>query len=71
MEGKKLMYDALIAQCEAERTEALFTLNNYIENSVGIGEHPDIIQAIDTQLIKIAEAEDKILALDKHFEKDW
>ena len=32
MEGKKLMYDALIAQCEAERTEALFTLNNYIEN---------------------------------------
>jgi|TARA_R100000988_G_C3911615_1_gene122317 hypothetical protein len=67
MKGKKLMYDALMAQCGAEKTEALFTLNNYMENSVGIGEHPQQVEEAMKALSKLSEAEDKMSKLEKYF----
>jgi hypothetical protein len=67
MKGKKLMYDALMAQCGAEKTEALFTLNNYMENSVGIGEHPQQVEEAMKALGKLSEAEDKMSKLEKYF----
>ena len=42
-----LMYNALMAQCEAEKAEALFTIDNYMNNSVGIGEHPQQVEETD------------------------
>tara|TARA_B100001094_G_C17800098_1_gene608682 strand:- start:476 stop:700 length:225 start_codon:yes stop_codon:yes gene_type:complete len=63
----KLMYDALMAQCRAEKTEALFTLNNYMENSVGIGEHPQQVEEAMKALSKLSEAEDKMSKLEKYF----
>ena len=63
------MYDALMAQCGAEKTEALFTLNNYMENSVGIGEHPQHIDEVDKQVEKIANAEEKLKIL-KEFQDE-
>ena len=63
----KLMYDALMAQCRAEKTEALFTLNNYMENSVGIGEHPQQVEEAMKALGKLSEAEDKMSKLEKYF----
>ena len=68
---KQQLIEGLIAKYNGEIGEAKANLQVYMTNPVGIGEHPDIIQAIDVQLIKIAEAEDKLVALDKHFDKDW
>jgi len=34
-----------------------------MENSVGIGEHPQHIDEVDKQLQKIAEAEEKLVSL--------
>ena len=67
MKSKKLMYDALMAQCEAERTEALFTINNYMDNSVGIGEHPQQVAEAMKALSKLSEAEDRAKKLEKYF----
>ena len=39
----------------------------YLSNPAGIGEHPDIIEAIDMELAKIAEADEKIETLNKYF----
>ena len=39
----------------------------YQRNAAGIGEHPDIVEAIETQVTKIADAEDKIEVINKHF----
>ncbi len=36
----------------------------YMNNSVGIGEHPDIIAAIDTQIEIAAHAQEKLDYLD-------
>ena len=68
---KQQLIEGLIAKYNGEIGEAKANIQVYMTNPVGIGEHPDIIQAIDVQLIKIAEAEDKLVALDKHFDKDW
>tara|TARA_B100000809_G_C14771522_1_gene399582 strand:+ start:318 stop:527 length:210 start_codon:yes stop_codon:yes gene_type:complete len=64
IEGLKARYNGDIGAAKAN-------VQVYLTNPVGIGEHPDIIAAIDVELIKIAEAEDKLLAIDKHFSKDW
>jgi hypothetical protein len=44
-------------------SEAEATIKIYLENSVGIGEHPQHIDEIDKQLQKISEAEEKLEAL--------
>ena len=43
--------------------EADATLKIYLENSVGIGEHPQHIDEIDKLMEKIAAAEEKIKVL--------
>jgi hypothetical protein len=37
-----------------------------MRNSVGIGEHADIMESIKSELSKLAEAEDMLNALQKH-----
>ena len=39
----------------------------YMEQSVGIGEHSDIVEAIQEELDKMAAAEDRIEMLEKYF----
>ena len=70
MDGKQLMYNALKTQCEAEKAEAEFTLNNYMMNSVGIGEHPQQVEEAMAALEKLAAANDKIENLERYMEKD-
>ena len=67
MTGKNLMYNALMTQCEAEKAEALFTINNYMANSVGIGEHPQQVEETMKALEKLAAATDKINNLKEFF----
>ena len=69
MEGKHLMYSALKAQCYAEKAEAEFTLNNYMYNSVGIGEHPQQVEEAMKALDTIATANGKIENLERFMEK--
>lgn len=73
MDGKQLMYKALKTQCKAEKAEAEFTLNNYIMNSVGIGEHPQQVEEAMSALDKISAANDKIENLENFMNKykDW
>ena len=70
MTGRKLMYDALLAQCNAEKTESLFTIDNYMCNSVGIGEHPQQVEEAMKALDKLAASTDKIKNLEDFFGPD-
>jgi hypothetical protein len=67
---EELMYNALKTQCEAEKAEALFTINNYMYNSVGIGEHPQQVEEAMSALEKLASANDKLDNLLTHFGED-
>ena len=55
--------DALEARYEAQILEADATLKIYLENSVGIGEHPQHIDEVDKLIEKIAAAEEKLKTL--------
>ena len=57
---KKAILDALEAKYDAQIAEADATIKIYLENSVGIGEHPQHIEEIDKQLQKIADAQEKL-----------
>jgi|TARA_R110002126_G_scaffold11643_1_gene51833 hypothetical protein len=51
---------ALEVRYEAQIAEAEATLEIYLENSVGIGEHPQHIEEIDKLFEKIATAKEKL-----------
>ena len=61
---KIAIINALEAKYEAQVAEAHATIKIYLENSVGIGEHPQHIEEVDKQLQKIADAEEKLSALE-------
>tara|TARA_B100000780_G_scaffold153863_1_gene107567 strand:- start:200 stop:427 length:228 start_codon:yes stop_codon:yes gene_type:complete len=65
---RKSILDALEARYEAEVAAAHAVINIYLENSVGIGEHPQHLQEVDKQLEKIAQAEEKLDALESFYE---
>jgi hypothetical protein len=58
------MISALRAKYEAEIEMADTTINIYLNNSVGIGEHPQHLEEIDKQIDKIAQAKEKIQVLE-------
>jgi|TARA_Y100000015_G_scaffold13167_1_gene12625 hypothetical protein len=60
---RRALLDALQARYEAEIAEADATINIYLTNSVGIGEHPQFIDEIDKQVQRIADAQEKIAVL--------
>ncbi len=64
---KRAILDALEAKYNADIAHADATLKIYLENSVGIGEHPQHIQECDKLVNQIAEAKDKLEIL-KEFE---
>ena len=42
----------------------------YLTNPAGIGEHPDVLEAIEQELRVIAEYEDQLEIISKYFEID-
>jgi hypothetical protein len=58
------MLEALKKRFEAQIAESKVTLDIYLSNSVGIGEHPQHLDEIDKLLGKIAEAEDKLKVIE-------
>jgi len=65
---KNLLYNALVKKYEAEKAEAMATLNIYFNSSVGIGEHPQHLEEMDKFVDQLAAAEDKLEALKINFD---
>ena len=60
---KNVILKALEDRYHAQISEADATIKIYFENSVGIGEHPQHIDEVDKLIEKIANAEEKLEAL--------
>ena len=63
---RQAILQALEDKYNAQISEADATIKIYLDNSVGIGEHPQHLEEIDKQLQKIAEATEKLKEL-QHF----
>jgi hypothetical protein len=65
---KDKLIKALRKKYEADMETALATIDIYLANSVGIGEHPQHIQEIDKQLASYCSAKEKLESLIRHFD---
>ena len=52
----QLIINALLAEANAKEAKAAANLQNYMTNSVGVGEHPDIVAECGKLIKDIAEA---------------
>lgn len=52
---------ALEAKYEGDIAAAKANMEVYLSNPVGIGDHADLISAVDSQVCLIAEAQEKLL----------
>ena len=66
-ERHKMIVDALRKKYEYEILSARANIDVYLRNSAGIGEHPDIVAAVDSEMEKLASAEDKLSSLNSNF----
>ncbi len=62
-----MIINALKKKYEADIAAAKANIQVYIDNPTGIGEHPDLVAAVDFEVTKLAEAEDKLDTLMDNF----
>ena len=64
--GREILV-ALRKRYEADIATALANIEVYNTNPTGIGDHPDIVAAVDGEVTKLAEAADNLNALIEFF----
>ena len=57
---RSLIIDALEKKYESDISKADATIKIYLENPVGIGEHPQIVDEVDKQISQICKAKEKL-----------
>ena len=62
------MLDALKALAVGNIKKAKMNIEVYLANPVGIGEHPDVLGAIQDQIDLIAKEEERIEVIEKYLE---
>ena len=53
--ARQMIYDALIEHAKGHIKKHSANVEIYMENAVGVGEHPDILEAIEKELTIIAQ----------------
>jgi len=61
------MYDALVAHAKGHIEKHKANVDIYLNQSVGIGEHGDILETIEKELNTIAQYDDQLEILEKYF----
>ena len=67
MQMSSQLIKAARMHAEGELERAKTNVLVYMQQSVGIGEHSDIVEAIQKELDTMAIAEDRISMLEQHF----
>jgi hypothetical protein len=68
MNKPNLYFRAVLAQAQAKRAEALAVLDTYFQRTVGIGEHPQMVEEASRYLDQLAAADDQIATLKRYFD---
>jgi len=61
------MIDAMIAHAKGHIEKHKMNVEVYLKNPAGIGDHPDILEAIERELKVIAEYHDQVEMLETYF----
>ena len=66
---KDKIVNALLAHAKGDIEKHKMNVEVYLNNPAGIGEHSDILEAIENELNMIAKYEDQVEVLNKYFKK--
>ena len=58
---------ALLAHAQGDIQKHKMNVEVYLSNPVGIGEHSNVMEAIEEELNMIAKYEDQVSVIKKHF----
>jgi len=64
---KEKIVQALLKHAEGHIQKHIANVNILLEKQVGVAEHPDTLETIEKELAIIAEYDDQIEMLKKHF----
>ena len=67
---KNRILDALKAKYRGEMEFHRMNIDIYLKNPVGIGEHPDVLGAIDTEVEALAAVKEKLATLITEYPED-
>ena len=65
-----MLLDALRKHAEGHIAKHKANVLVYLNNPVGVGEHPDIIETMEKEVLEIAKYQDVIDVLDQHFSEE-
>jgi hypothetical protein len=68
LELREDIIQALVKKFEGEISAHKVNVEIMLENTVGVGEHPNITETVESELEIIASYEDKLAVLKKYFE---
>jgi len=66
---RREMLEALKALAIGNIKKSKMNIEVYLANPVGIGEHPDVLGAIQDQIDLIAKEEERLEVINKYFEE--
>ena len=66
---REQLIKALLAHAQGDIAKHKANVEVYLSNPVGIGEHSNIIEAIEQELDMIAKYQDQIDIINKYFKK--
>ena len=66
---RREMLEALKALAIGNIKKAKMNVEIYLKSPVGIGEHPDVLGAIQDQIDLIAKEEERLEVINKYFEE--
>ena len=69
MSNRAKMIDAVKSHAQGHIDKHKMNVEVYLNNSVGIGEHPDVLEAIEKELAVIAQYMDELEVLNRYFKE--
>ena len=68
MSVRQKLIDALIQKYKSDIADGIATITVYLENPVGIGEHPQHLDELDKLITKVSNAQENLDTIAKHFD---
>ena len=65
--NRKNMIEALESHARGHIKKHTMNVEVYLKNAVGVGEHPDVLEAIEKEIELIAKYNDQLEILNKYF----
>lgn len=66
---REILLEALRSHAQGHVDKHKANVEVYLHSTTGIGEHPDIIEAMEMEVMEIAKYNDVLEMLEKHFSK--